>query len=123
VIFDASTISIIAGGLATPIGALLIYLFSRRAQLRQLNTTSDAAIVNSATTFVTQLQAQITMLNNKVAQLEAERTSDRARYVEELNRAHDENSRMSAIVAQLKTDTDIAERQINELRRRLPGTL
>jgi predicted nucleic acid-binding Zn-ribbon protein len=114
------TLTILAGVLTTPVVALLIYLFSRRAQLRQLNATSDATLVTSAATLVTQLQTQILLLTDKLAKLETERSADRTDFVEQLNRAHSENSRISVRVAQLQTDIDIAHRQIEELRDRLP---
>lgn len=118
---DPTTLAGAGELLAVPAVTFIIYLLSRRAQLRQLNTTSDATLVTSAATLVTQLQAQIQILDDKTKRLERERSEDRIDFVEQLNRAHGENSRISVLVAQFQTDLDIARRQIEELRRRLPS--
>jgi len=120
--FDVTTLSVVVAGLAAPIGGLLIYLMSRRGQLRALNTTSDASIVASATTLVTSLQSQVTQLTERIARLDGERNADRINFVEQLNRAHDENIRINVMAAQLRTDMDIATRQLAELRTHLPGS-
>lgn len=115
-----SALAILSVVLASGAVPLFIYLFSRRAQLRQLNTTSDASIVTSAAALIAQLQQQIIVLTEKLARQEGEAIADRANFMGQLNRAHSENSRISAMVAQLQTDLDITHRQIEELRARLP---
>jgi hypothetical protein len=95
---------------------LLIYLFSRRAQLRALDTTSDATQITAAATFVAMLQDQIKALTLKLEKAESTASTDRTNFTEQLTRAHDENSRMAGICAVLRTDLDIANRQIEELR-------
>jgi uncharacterized coiled-coil protein SlyX len=117
-----SALAILSVVLASGAVPLFIYLFSRRAQLRQLNTSSDASIVTSAAALIAQLQQQILVLTEKLARQEGEAIADRANFMAQLNRAHGENSRVSAMVAQLQTDLDITHRQIEELRARLPRT-
>jgi hypothetical protein len=109
-------LALLLGTVAVP---LIVYLFSRRAQLRQLNTTSDATLVTSAATLVTSLQSQIKILDGKVAQLEGAQRLDRAGFLGELDRSHDETVRVSVLVAQLKTDLDICHRQVTTLQRRI----
>lgn len=95
---------------------LLVFLFSRRAQLRGLDTTSDATQITSAATLVAMLQDQIKALTLKLEKAESTASTDRTIATEQLTRAHDENSRMAGIIAALRTDLDIAHRQIEELR-------
>lgn len=103
---------LLLGTVAVP---LLIYLFSRRAQLRQLNTTSDATLVTASATLVKSLQTQIEVLDAKIARLEQEQRIDRGGFVAELTRARDEILRLSGTVVALRTDLDIACRQLTEL--------
>jgi cell division protein FtsB len=110
---ELQTLTALLAGAVVP---LLIYLFSRRAQLRQLNTSSDATLVTSATALVASLQDENKTLTVRIERLERDRTNDRTDYAAQLARAHNENSRLAAQVAQLQTDLDIATRQIADLR-------
>jgi outer membrane murein-binding lipoprotein Lpp len=115
---DLQTMVLVLTGAVVP---LIIYLLSRGPQLRQLRTSEDTNLVTSATALVTSLQNEVAALNAKIERLERDRSTDRADYVAQLNRAHDENQRLATMVAQLRTDTDIATRQIDALRS-LPPT-
>jgi hypothetical protein len=110
---ELQTLTALLAGAVVP---LLIYLFSRRAQLRQLNTSSDATLVTSATALVASLQDENKVLAVRIERLERDRANDRTDYAAQLARAHNENSRLAAQVAQLQTDLDIATRQITDLR-------
>lgn len=110
-------LSALAGLLTGAVVPLLIYLLSRGAQLRSLNTGSDATLVTSATTLVTTLQTEVGTLTGKIQRLERDRDADRADFAAQLGRAHDENSRLSVTVAQLQTDLDIVNRQLATLRK------
>jgi hypothetical protein len=111
-----STLITAAVSLSVAAVPLLIYLFSRRAQLRALDTTSDATQITAAATFAAMLQDQIKALTLKLEKAESTASTDRTNFTEQLTRAHDENSRMAGIIAALRTDLDIANRQIEELR-------
>jgi hypothetical protein len=114
---DLSTVlQILAVLLGSAVVPLIIFVFSRRAQLRQLNTSSDANLVTQATNLVTSLQDENKILTVRIERLERDRSADRSDYASQLGRAHDENSRLAAKVAQLQTDLDIATRQIADLR-------
>jgi len=95
---------------------LFIFLFTRKSQLRMNNTTSDATQITAAAALVTMLQEQVKALDTRLEKAESDASTDRTRFTEQLTRAHDENSRMAAIIATLHTDLDIAHRQIEELR-------
>lgn len=110
---DLQTLVLILTGAVVP---LLIYLLSRGPQLRQLKTSEESGLITSATALVTSLQAEVAALNAKIERLERDRSTDRADYVAQLGRAHGENQRLATMVAQLRTDTDIASRQIDVLR-------
>jgi uncharacterized tellurite resistance protein B-like protein len=105
--------------LSVPAVGLLTYLFSRRASIRQLNTTSDAAIVTSASTLVTQLQTQVQILTEALAKLDDRRSADRTDFANQLARSNSETSRLALLVAQLQTDLVIANGQIEEMRKRV----
>jgi uncharacterized coiled-coil protein SlyX len=111
----------IIGVLSAAAGSLIVFLFMRRAQLRGLNTTSDATIVTSAATLVQSLENQIQSLTSRLENLEKERNADRLASIAQLNIAHTENTRISAMVASLQTNLDIAQRQIGTLRQHLPN--
>jgi phage shock protein A len=110
----------VIAALSAAAGSLIAFLFTRRAQLRGLNTTADSTIVTSAATLVTSLETQINNLNQRLANVEAARTADRLDSTAKLTIAHSENVRMAETVASLQTDLDIAKRQIVTIRDHLP---
>jgi uncharacterized protein YPO0396 len=110
---DLPTMALILTGAVVP---LLIYLLSRGPQLRQIKTTAETNLAATATALAEALQNQVKILEDKITQLEKERSEDRANFVRQLNRAHDENERISILVAQTQTDLDITTRQIAELK-------
>src|SRR5438270_13985579 len=101
----------VIAALSAAAASVIVFLFTRRAQLRGLNTTSDATIVNSAATLVTSLETQVNNLTTRLANNEAARTADQLDNITKLNIAHGENTRIAQIVAGLQTDLDIAKRQ------------
>jgi gamma-glutamylcysteine synthetase len=114
---DSATIltfasAVIVGGVVP----LVTFFYLKRGQLRQLDTTADATQISSAATLIALLQDQIKALTLKVEKAESQQTTDRTNLTEQLTRAHEENSRMAAIIAVQQTDLDIARRQITELR-------
>jgi uncharacterized tellurite resistance protein B-like protein len=116
---NLDALTVVVAGLAAPAVALLTYLFSRRGQLRQLNTTSDAAIVTSASTLVTQLQTQVQILTEALEKLDTRRSADRTDFANQLARSNSETSRLALLVAQLQTDLVIANGQIEAMRKRV----
>lgn len=88
---------------------LILYLLSRGPALRQLKTTTDAAIVTSATELASALQVQVEFLTKKITALESDRNAERINYTNQLNVAY-------SMVAELKTNQDIDRRQIAELK-------
>jgi hypothetical protein len=113
------SLTAIVAALSVPAVGLLTYLFSRRASIRQLNTTSDAAIVTSASTLVTQLQTQVQILTEALEKLDTRRSADRTDFANQLARSNSETSRLALLVAQLQTDLVIANGQIEEMRKRV----
>jgi hypothetical protein len=114
---DSATIltfasAVIAGGVVP----LVTFFYLKRGQLRQLDTTADATQISAAAELVAMLQDQIKELTIKLEKAESRQTTDRTNLTEQLTRAHEENSRMAAIIAVQQTDLDIARRQIAELR-------
>jgi spore coat polysaccharide biosynthesis predicted glycosyltransferase SpsG len=101
----------VIAALSAAAASLIVFLFTRRAQLRGLNTTADSTIVTSAATLVASLETQINNLTVRLANNEAARTADQLDNIAKLNIAHGENTRIALIVARLETDLDIAKGQ------------
>jgi hypothetical protein len=119
-----------AAALGTPTAMLLIYLFSRRSTLRSVDATTDSAHVTTAAAIVESLQDQVRLLMERLAASDAaqlaERTNtlaERASFTDQLTRAHEENLRISGMVARIQVDLDIANRRIEALRVHLPSDL
>lgn len=114
---------------------LIVMLVRRRAEIRQLNTSSDVNVSTAglrqaevSEKLISQLQAdgsvhreQVADLQQKVIRLEDRYTQAQRGFTEDLRIAHAENARLATRVAQLQTDLDIATRQLAELRRRFPA--
>lgn len=106
--------------IAAPLIALVTFLLTRRSKLREINTTTDAVYVTTATKLVETLQAQIDRLIAENEKQKIERATERTNFMNQLNLAHEENQRVNARLAQMQTDLDIAQRQIETLRKYLP---
>lgn len=107
-------------------GTLLVFLLSRKSQLRA--TAADAGVKQATAQdlLIQRLQDDGATYRDEVKELKAQVDRLEARYdkaqrdfAEQLQVAHSENSRLATRVAQLQTDLDVAERQIVELRRRI----
>lgn len=103
---------------------LLIFLLRRRSEIRALDRGSDAGLLTSATELIAKQQADSDSLRHEVVRLgdshrdlQESMTKERAHFTHQLAIAHQENVRLSAEVARLRVDHDIATRQIAELRR------
>lgn len=114
-----SIISLLITGLVLP---LVFFLIKRKPELRQTNAETDATLITSSGMIITQLQGQIKAQEERIAAVEAGRVEDLTVLTSQLERAHTENARCASQCASLRTDLDIAYRQIDELRRHLPGT-
>jgi chromosome segregation ATPase len=98
---------------------LLVRLWFRKSEVRNLRQTGDATMLSSANTYVDTLQEQITKLNDRMTVKDSEHAEDKKNLSEQLTRAHDENRRLSNMVASLQTDLDIARGQIAQLQSRM----
>lgn len=103
-------------------------MLARRAELRNLNAQSDATISNSYKDLVATLtaetkrhEAQVAELQERVVTLETRHETAQRQFTTQLNDAHTENVRLATRVAQLTTDLDIANRQVDDLRYRSRG--
>lgn len=103
---------------------LLIFLLKRRSEIRALDRGSDAGLLTSANELISRQQAdsdalrkEITRLSGAHRDLEAAIAAERVHFTRQMDIAHAENARLGGQVAQLRTDLDIANRQIGELRR------
>lgn len=118
-----SVLTVFMGGGAVQ---LLIFLLRRRAELRQLSTTSEVNQATAAETLIRRLQEdgatyreQVAGLHTKLERLEDRHVQAQRDFAAQLRDAHIENTRLVTRVAQLQTDLDIAGRQLDELRWRL----
>lgn len=112
----------VLAAIAAPIGALVGFLVMRRAKLREIGTTTDAVYITSAKQWIETLQSQLDRLNAENEQQKRDRDVERTNFLNQLNVAHEENQRVNMRLAQMQTDLDIAQRQIETLRNYLPGS-
>ncbi|MGH3985757.1 MAG: hypothetical protein ACRDTZ_00360 [Pseudonocardiaceae bacterium] len=112
---------------------LVIAVLRRKPELRKINTSADvdeATVREMQTTaqdkLITALQRdgevyrdQVREFATKVTRLEDRAIQAQREFAGELRTAHAENTRLTTRVAQLQTDNDILQRQIDELRRRI----
>jgi predicted nucleic acid-binding Zn-ribbon protein len=107
---------------------LIIFMLRRRAELRNLNTSSDATVNTSYRELVDTLrieakryEEQVKGLQERVAMIETRYETSQRQFTAQLNDAHIENNRLATRVAHLTTDLDIANRQVDDLRYRSRG--
>ncbi len=109
---------------------LIIFLLRRRAEIKKLDAeakttgaTGSALLVDSATAYAVRLQERDVELTARVDKLETKLDEEQQRSLAAAAIAHEEINRLTQIVAQLRVDLDIANGQVDRLRRELstPG--
>lgn len=121
-------LTIITALLSGGAGPLILGLVHRRGELRKLHTEADVNVSTVTDTLIQRLQADgnvyrelVRELQNKVDHLEDKYERQQRDFISQLRDAHTENTRLATRVAQLQTDLDIANRQIEDLRHRSLG--
>lgn len=107
---------------------LILAMVRRRTDLRKTDTESD---VNQSTVYdkiIQRLQEDATTYREqaRAVHTEAEALKERHRaelrgLTQRLEDAHTEHSRLSSTIARLRNDLDIANRQVDDMRRLHPG--
>ena len=95
---------------------LVIFLARRRAEIRQLDASSGAVTTEAANNFITRLQLDGDHLRQQIAQMKADHLREAEEMTRRLTIAHEETVRLQREVAILRTDLDIALRQVEQLR-------
>jgi len=115
---------VVGGGILEFIRRLL----ARRAELRNLNTQSDATALGAANEYVKTLQdadrtlrAEIAELKAEIRRMQTEWNAERSVATDTLNNATREVERSHAELARVKADLVVAHAQIAELGGHLPG--
>jgi hypothetical protein len=98
---------------------LLIFLLRRRSDLSALDRTSSKPLLEEQGAFVDRLVASETKAQTRIDALEAQRDADSKDFAERVRLVTRENKRLSAEVARVRVDLDIALGQVEELRRQL----
>lgn len=105
---------------------LLIFLLRRKPELKKIQSDTDSVQVQASIALVTKLQEdgsvyrdQVKSLLVKVELMESKHNTAQESFAQQLRDAHSENTRLATRVAQVQTDLDIAQRQVDDLRRRL----
>lgn len=121
--FILQVLAVLLGGAGVQ---LVIFLLRRRAEIRNLNTSSEGALVNSANQLVDRLQVdavsargEIARLSKRADDMQEQHSQERAEYTRRLEAVRGESNRLSGEIARLRTDLDIAHRQIEQLRDQL----
>ncbi|MGH3882104.1 MAG: hypothetical protein ACRDRC_01710 [Pseudonocardiaceae bacterium] len=121
-ILQAATGVLVGGG-----GLQLIqFLIRRKPERRKLEASASVDESTASSTLIQRLQEdggiyreQVKRLEEKLTRLEDRAIQAQREFASELRTAHAENTRLTTRVAQLQTDNDILQRQIDELRRRI----
>lgn len=122
-------LQVLAIGLGGGTVQLLIFLLRRRAEIRELDAKADASLLTSANDLISNLR-QITDSNRSeladmrralAAVTEESRVLTRD-FTSRMASAQVENRRLSTEVARLRTDLDISQRQVDQLRAQLRGS-
>lgn len=108
-------LSVIGGILSVGSVQLIIFLLRRRTDLRAVDRTSEASLLTAATADAKELRGEIGGLKVELKQLRADSDTSRVAAAQRLETAHRENQRLTYDVASLRTDLDIATRQIQDL--------
>lgn len=109
---------------------LTIFLLRRRSELQKMDRESAAPLLKESTGMLAEHRAwakeQIDRLQEaeqrgtaRIKALQEQLEHERKGFQDQLDRAHEENKRLSRELARLRTDQDIALRQIEELRLQL----
>lgn len=103
-------------------------MLARRAELRNLNTQTDATALGAANEYVKTLQdadkalrAEITELKADIRRMQNEWNAERSVATDALSNSTREVERSHAELARTKADLVVAQAQIAELGGRLPG--
>lgn len=107
-------ISLLITSLVIPLVAILI---KRRPELRQAQATTDATQLATSGLLIAQLEGRIKVQDARILSMEEVRVVALSDVARALEVGHYETQRTAQIIAQLRTDLDIAGRQIVELRR------
>ena len=121
-----SVLTVFLGGGAVQ---LIVFLLRRRGELRKLDTESAVNTANAANTqqdaankLITQLQQDGETYRGIVREVQTEMDRLRKDTADQLQIAHEENDRLTARVATLQLDLDVARRQVRDLTERWPHT-
>jgi multidrug resistance efflux pump len=103
-------------------------MLARRAELRNLNTQSDATALGAANEYVKTLQgadkalrAEIAELKTEIRRMQNEWNAERSVATDALTNSTREVERSHAELARTKADLVVAQAQISELGGRMPG--
>lgn len=109
-------------------GAVAIwrFIYTRRAELRKLRTSAEVDVSGISDKMLERLQSdvgmyrdQINTLQTRVTYLEDRYDGAQRDFTTQLRDAHLENTRLNTRIAQLVNDLDIANRQLDDMRRRI----
>ncbi len=105
---------------------LIIFLLRRRSEIKKLDAeakatgaTGSALLVDSATAYAVRLTERDVELTSRVDKLETKLVAEVDKALAAANVAHEEISRLTQIVSQLRVDLDIANGQVDRLRSEL----
>jgi chromosome segregation ATPase len=98
---------------------ILLKLWTRRADLRNINSTSDLNLASANEKLITQLMADGENYRKRVSELETRVEKVTQDAADKITAIHAENVRLTGTVARLQTDLDIAQGQIQQLRSQL----
>jgi hypothetical protein len=113
-------VTIVAAGGLLP---LIVFLLSRKSQLRSLDSTSRQVEREGEGSFIDRVLASEKKTSERANELEDQIKAHRKDFTRDLQVLQGENDRLSVEVAKFRTDLGIAKRQVAELERQLGNAL
>lgn len=94
---------------------LTIALLKRRSEIKELDAKADAVGLEAANNFITRLQLDAEQLRQQIVNLRADQVRDIEEMTRRLTASQEREVRLQREVAMLRTDLEIARRQIEQL--------
>ncbi len=110
--FLLQVLAVFLGGGTTQ---LAVALLRRRAEIKQMDAQASSVSLDASNRLIERLQLDAEQLRQQVANLRADHLRDVEEMTRRLTAAQEREARLHREVAILRTDLDIARRQIDQL--------
>jgi hypothetical protein len=116
--FVLQIVALVTGG---SIVQLIVFLLRRRSEITALDKTASAPLLTSANELIVRLEASEARLHTRLEALEQRRSNEMETGTAALTFSHEQNVRLSREVAQLRSDLDVCQHHVVQLRKAIQG--